>query len=172
MTERRPVIGLAHGSIILGRDEVGDTLVALDKRLIINLRGESLVRYLIEIKDVQSVATHAHMIHSHELKHTHAPLGLRHHLGRNLVDVALAQTGIAHEMLHVSAALKACGRNKHRKLFGLEFLELLRRQIGLQGLAIVDSALTQHLVVPDFVIDFTKRDIAVHQCTETTGIHG
>ena len=166
------MISLAHSSIIFSRDSLADALVALDERLLIDLRSKTAVWNLIEVIDVQSVAAHAHMIHSHEFQHTHAPFRLLHHVGRDVVDVALAESGIALEMLHVATVLKPGGRHKHRELLGLELLELLCRQIGLQSLAVVDCALAQRLVVPDFVVDLTESDVVVHQCTETIGIHG
>ena len=149
------MISLAHSSIIFSRNSLADALVALDERLLIHLRSQATVRNLIEVIDMQSIAAHAHMIHNHKFQHTHAPLCLLHHVGRNVVDVALAESGIALEMLHVATVLKPGGRHKHRELLRLELLQLLGRQIGLQGLSVVDSALPQHLVVPDHVIDLT-----------------
>ena len=74
-------------------------------------------------------------------------------------------------MLHVAPLLESGGRHKHRELLRLELLELFGRQLGLDGLAVVDRALPQHVIILDLVIHLTESDIVVHQCTETTWIH-
>ena len=165
------MISLAHGSVVVGGNGLADALVALDERLLIHLRSKSLVGNLIEVIDMKPFAAHAHVIHTHKWQRPDTPLSLRHHVGRDVVDVALTQAGVAVEMLHVAPLLESGGRHKHRELLRLELLELFGRQLGLDGLAVVDGALPQHIIILDLVIHLTESDIVVHQCTETTWIH-
>ena len=172
MTDGRSVVGLAHCGVVVGGDGFADALVALNERLLIYLRGESAVGNLVEVIDVKPVAAHADVIHAHEGQLAHSPLGLLHDVGRDVVDVALAEACIAVEMLHVASLLEPGGRYKHRELLRLELLELFGGKVCLDGLAVVGGALAQHLVVLDLVIHFMECDVVVYQCTETIGIHG
>ena len=113
---------------------------------------------------MKAIAAHAHMIHAHEGQSPYAPLCLLHDVGRDVVDVALAQVCIAVEMLHVATVLEPSGRHEHWELFRLAFLKLLGGKVGIYCLTVVDGALPQHLVVPDYVIHFLECDVFVHQC--------
>ena len=113
------MVGLAHGRVVVGRNGVGDTLIALYERLLIHLRSETAVWNLVEVIDMQAMAAHAHVIHHHKRQLTHTSLCLLHNVRGDIVDVALAQTGIAHEMLHFPSVLEASCRHKHRKLLSL-----------------------------------------------------
>ncbi len=52
------------------------------------------------------------------------------------------------------------------------FLTTSEGQVGLDGLAVVEGALAQHLVVSDFLVHLAEGDIVMGQRTETAGVHG
>ena len=172
VTDGGAMVGLAHGGVVVGGDGVGNQLVALDEGLLVDLGCHAAVGYLVEVEDVEPLSAHAHMIQGHEGQLPDAPLGLLHQVGGDMVEVALAEAGIALEVLHVATLAEAGGRHHHRELFGLELFELFGGQFGLDGLAVVEGALAQHLVVSDFLVHLTEGDVVVGQRTETAGVHG
>ena len=52
------------------------------------------------------------------------------------------------------------------------FLTPSEGQVGRDGLAVIEGALAQHLVVSDFLVHLTESDVVVGQRTETAGVHG
>ena len=52
------------------------------------------------------------------------------------------------------------------------FLTTSEGQVGRDGLAVVEGALAQHLVVSDFLVHLRGCDVGVRQGTETAGVHG
>ena len=52
------------------------------------------------------------------------------------------------------------------------FLTTSEGQVGRDGLAVVEGALAQHLVVSDLVVHLAEGDVVVGQRTETAGVHG
>ena len=172
VTDGGTMVGLAHGGVVVGGDGVGNQLVALDEGLLVDLGCHAAVGYLVEVEDVEPLSAHAHMIQGHEGQLPDAPLGLLHQVGGDMVEVALAEAGIALEVLHVATLAEAGGRHHHRELFGLELFELFGGQFGLDGLAVVEGALAQHLVVSDLVVHLAEGDVVVGQRTETAGVHG